>query len=80
MKTNDIKKGMRIRLANGWYGTMKDNMKGNTRLAEVEGDYTEMGSVYAHDIILVEQNGAWIRVEHTDKQLELKQRVAALGW
>ena len=32
MKTNDIKKGMVVKLHNGWYGIMADNMRGNTRL------------------------------------------------
>lgn len=69
MKTNDIKKGMRIKLANGWYGTMKDNKRGNIRMAEVEGTYTEIGSIYAHDIISVENpEGVWTIVEHTPSQ------------
>ena len=33
MLTNDIKKGMRILLKNGWYATMADNKKGNIRYA-----------------------------------------------
>ena len=75
MKTNDIKKGMRIQLRNGWYGTMYDNMKGNTRMAEVEGYETEIGSVYSHDIVLVQVNGTWTKVEHTPKQIELRNSV-----
>lgn len=77
MNTNDIKKGMRIRLACGWYGTMWDNRKGNIRMAEVEGIFTEIGSVYAHDIVAVqpEKNGAWVSVEHDEKQKKLKQEV-----
>ena len=76
MKTNDIKKGMRVRLRNGWYGTMADNMKGNTRMVEVEGWFTETGSVYSHDIAFVEVDGEWLTVEHTKAQLDLK----AMGW
>jgi hypothetical protein len=72
MKTNDIKKGARILLRNGWYGTMYDNMKGNTRMAEVEGFETEIGSVYSHDIMEVLVDGYWVRVEHTPKQLECR--------
>ena len=53
MKTNDIKKGMVIRLACGWYGIMADNMKGNTRLVDVAGICREIGSVYGHDIVRV---------------------------
>lgn len=78
-KTNDLKKGTRIRLRNGWYATLWDNMKGNTRVANVEGFYTEAGSVYSHDIAAAEVNGQWVMVEHTPAQLKLKARVQALG-
>lgn len=74
MRTNDIKKGTRIRLRNGWFGTMMDNMKGNTRVVDVEGDFREMGSVYSHDIVMA-QNGpelVWDLVDHTPAQLKLK--------
>ncbi len=80
MLTNDIKKGMRFQLACGWYGTMKDNMKGNIRFAEVEGFYTELGSVYAHDIISVETPNGWDDVEYTPAQNKLRLAVEnALG-
>lgn len=78
MLTNEIKKGMRIRLSNGWEATMMDNCKGNTRLADVEGWFREIGSVYAHDIVAVLVDGVWKRVEHTDKQKTLKRNVHAL--
>ena len=79
MKTNDIKKGVRFRLQNGWYATMRDNKRGNTRLAEVEGVYTEIGSVYAHDIALVKgPDGLWVGVEHTKAQIKLRQTVEAV--
>ena len=77
MKTNDIKKGTRVQLRCGWYATMYDNMKGNTRMAEVEGIYTECGSVYAHDIVKAQKaDGTWEKVEHTPAQLKMK----AMGW
>lgn len=79
MKTNDIKKDMRFRLRNGWYATMKDNAKGNTRIAEVEGFFTEVGSVYSHDIYTVLVDGKWVDVEHTPAQLKLKKDVENLG-
>lgn len=78
MKTNDIKKGMRIRLANGWYATMEDNLKGNIRTATVEGYYTEMGSVYAHDIRAVKVGNEWVAVEHTPAQIKVRERVNRL--
>jgi hypothetical protein len=52
LTTNSIKKGMGVRMRNGWYGIMADNMKGNTRMVDVDGDYREMGSVYSHDIVM----------------------------
>ena len=77
MFTNDIKKGTRILLANGWQGTIRDNARGNTRIAEVEGFETETGSVYSHDIVKVLVNESWERVEHTPAQLKLKAQVDA---
>lgn len=85
MKTNDLKKGARVRLAGtGWYATIADNKKGNVRLADVEGLYREIGSVYAHDIEwaqvfdgtqMIER---WEKVEHTPAQLKLKATVEGL--
>lgn len=77
MKTNDIKKGARIVLRNGWYGTMKDNARGNTRIAEIEGYVTEMGSVYSHDIVQAMNVGEteWQAVEYTPAQEKLRKLV-----
>lgn len=82
MQTNDIKQGMRVYLNSGWEGTMQDNRKGNTRMVEVEGIYTEIGSVYTHDIVgvLDVANAEWVKVEHTPAQLKLKQQLANSGW
>lgn len=74
MKTNELKKGMRVKLCNGWYGTMMDNLKGNTRMVDVEGTVRETGSVYAHDIMFyVAAENEHVPVEHTAKQLECKK-------
>ncbi len=73
IKTNDLKSGARIRLRNGWYATIKDNKRGNVRTAEVEGLYTEIGSVYSHDIVLALVDGVWVEVEHTPSQLKCRQ-------
>jgi hypothetical protein len=72
MKSSEIKKGMRIVLANGWEGTMKDNMRGITRMAEIEGFYTETGSVYSYDIVAAQplNDGNWTRIEYTEKELK----------
>jgi hypothetical protein len=50
MLANDLRKGDRIVLTNGWMATIEDNRKGNIRMATVEGFVTEMGSIYIWDI------------------------------
>lgn len=72
IKTADIKKGTRILLNNGWQGTMLDSKKGVTRFAEVEGYFTEMGSIYAHDIRAALIDNQWVKIEYTQKELECK--------
>jgi hypothetical protein len=76
VKTNELKSGTRIVLRCGWNATLKDSKKGNTRFAEVEGMFTELGSIYSHDIVRAYVNEEWVRVEHTPAQLKLK----AMGW
>jgi len=80
MKTNDLKKGARILLRNGWYGTIADNARGNIRMATVEGVYTETGSVYAHDIVKAQAPGSKLfeDVEHTPAQLKLREQVEGI--
>lgn len=73
--TNELKKGATITLRNGWKARIEDNMKGNTRLCTVYGDFTEMGSVYSHDIMTATQNGEDFQVVHTDKQNKLRATV-----
>jgi hypothetical protein len=50
MLSNDLKKGDRVVLHNGWKATIEDNLKGNIRMATVEGFVAEIGSIYAWDI------------------------------
>lgn len=80
VKTNDLKKGTLIQLRNGWNARIEDNMKGNTRLCTVYGAFTEMGSVYSHDIVAAEVNGEWVHVEHTPAQTKLRQRLSSMGF
>lgn len=68
MLTNELKKGDVVRLRNGWYAVIADNMKGNIRMATVYGHYTETGSVYAHDI-------AWKLDRVTNDQLQGDERL-----
>lgn len=90
MLANDIKKGMRVKLKNGWYGTMYDNKKGNIRMCEVEGIETEIGSVYTHEIASVKvapdatdyDSRGWEPVELSDRQAKnadsIKSNMTAL--
>lgn len=75
--TNDLKKGARVRLANGWFATIADNGRGTTRIATVEGYETETGSVYAHDIVTALVDGKWESIAHTPAQVKLKKQVEA---
>ena len=83
MLANDIKKGMRVLLKSGWYGTMYDNRKGNIRMCEVEGIYTEIGSVYAKDITEVQTNpllDIWEKVELSPTQKKQAANIRAAGF
>lgn len=81
MKTNDVKKGMRVRLTeSGWLGTMMDNKKGNIRDIEVEGVVTEIGSVYAFKIEAVLVDEEWVFVELTDKQIKHRDSISIFGF
>ena len=82
MKTNEIKKGMKIKsvqLGTPVTGIMMDSLRGNTRMIDTKGSeigmLDEIGSVYSHDITEVEVVDRWFKVEHTDKQLKLKELV-----
>jgi len=75
VKSNDLKKGTRIQLKNGWYGTIFDNARGNIRMAEIEGNYTEVGSVYVTDIDTAYVCAEWVEIEYTPAQLKLKQQM-----
>ena len=74
MKSNDIKSGFKIQLNNGWFGIMRDNKKGNIRMAEICGIYKEIGSIYSHNIksVLNPSNNEWENVEYTKEQITLK--------
>lgn len=80
MKTNELKKGQRVKLRNGWEADIADNMRGNTRLAKVYGHYTETGSVYAHDIMLYKSDDEWKSVEHTAAQHKHMDLVRRMGF
>ena len=77
MTTNELKKGAEVFLASGMRARLEDNKKGNTRMATVYGAevglFTEMGSVYAHDIIAyTSPDGQRLPIEHTKEQRKVK--------
>lgn len=82
MKTNDLKKGHPIKLRNGWNAKLFDNKKGNIRLAEVYGDYTELGSIYTHDIVAyLDENRQWKDdIELTKSQIACLKAVNKLSF
>ena len=77
--TNNLKRGARVMLANGWEADIMDNMKGNTRLARVYGVYDEVGSVYSHDIIKTRIGDEWFYIQHTPQQIKLKDQLNKMG-
>lgn len=77
-ETNKLKKGTRVVLRNGWEAVLEDNKKGSIRMATVEGFYTEMGSIYAHDIAGYKEGEFWVKLPYIGENfLELLMRKAA---
>ena len=76
--TNQLRKGDKVLLRNGWRAEVADNMRGNTRMCLVEGYVTELGSVYSHDIVTwITPDGRHVPVEHTKAQMKLQQQTGA---
>ena len=44
------------------------------------GLFDETGSVYSHDITMALIDNEWVQVEHTKKQLKLKEQVNSGDW
>lgn len=80
MKTNDLKKGDRVDLRNGYCAIIEDNKKGNIRLAKIFGAYTEIGSVYAWDIISCFAGNSISSIELTDSQIKAQKLTKSLGF
>ena len=76
--SNDIKDGDVFVQSNGWIGEMVDNMRGNTRVANIHGFFTEAGSIYVWDIVQVAKEGVLRRVQLTPKQVKDKERVESV--
>jgi hypothetical protein len=80
VRANDLKKGSRVLLRNGWEADLIDNGKGNTRYAKVYGDYTEMGSVYTKDILEAKVGENWKKVALSAAQRKAAKKIRAAGW
>jgi len=80
MKTNDLKKGARVKLRNNWEAIIRCNKRGNIRLAEVSGDFKETGSIYSHDMVSYydKKLGQWLPIQHTKQQLQLLEAVRGI--
>lgn len=77
-ETNKLKKGTRVVLRNGWEAVLEDNKRGSIRMATVYGFYTEMGSIYAHDIAGYKEGDFWVKLPYIGEDfLELLMRKAA---
>ena len=62
--TDDLKKGAWVQLSNGWFAILMDNQKGKIRLAEVQGEYVEIGPIRSRDIAKAKVKDEWIEVKN----------------
>jgi hypothetical protein len=81
MLANDMKKGTVVYLkGTGWRATIMDNKKGAIRMADVEGIYREIGSIYAHDIAYIVTADGPVTVEFTKSQEKQIANIKAAGF
>ena len=78
--SNDIKEGDVFVQTNGWIGEMVDNMRGNTRVANIYGAFTEAGSIYVWNISQVAKDGKLRTLKLTPKQEKDKFRVEEMSY
>jgi len=72
---DQLRKGARVRMRNGLEAIVVKECDGNILIAKVFGDFTETGSVYAHDILATMVNGKWIEVGMTEDQARFCEEV-----
>jgi len=51
-----------------------DNQKGKIRLAEVQGQYVEIGPIHSRDIVKAKVNGEWVEVKDRDVEIGKNER------
>jgi len=77
-ETNKLKRGTHVILRNGWEAMLEDNKRGSIRMATVFGFYTEMGSIYAHDIVGYKDGEFWVKLPYIGENfLEILMKRAA---
>ena len=74
VSTDDLKKGTWVQLSNGWFAILMDNQKGKIRLAEVQGEYVEIGPIRTRDIAKAKVNGEWVEVKNKDDEIGKNQK------
>ena len=81
MLTKEITKGSRVKLANGWEAETLESARKSAVLCKVFGYETECGSVYGHDIVGVQVDGAWVPVTgYQPCQIKCKELNARMPW
>ena len=78
--SNEMKKGDLIAQVNDWYGEILDNKKGNIRVANIHGYFTEAGSIYVWDITHIVKDGKLYSLKLTDKQVKDKIMVESISF
>ena len=78
IRTNQLKKGARVRMRNGCEAIVVKECDGNTLIAKVFGAFTETGSIYAHNIVATDVDGKWVEVEITEEQARFYREVKPL--
>ena len=78
ISSNEMKEGDFIVQTNGWYGEIVDNRKGNTRVANIHGLFTEAGSIYVWDIAIVCKNGFKYVLKLTEKQEKDQKNISGM--
>ncbi len=75
IRTDQLKRGTRVRLRSGWEAIVIKKRDGNTLIAEVFGDFAETGSIYAHDVVAAFVDGKWVNVEMSEEQLQFYEQL-----
>jgi hypothetical protein len=77
---NELKKGTRVLMSNGWEAVLVDEPKGeNIRKATVYGTFTETGSIYVDKIVEALIDGDWVGVSLDDDQREFSEMKKQFG-